>query len=123
MILAVPGLIALTTPCELTVTIFLFEDEYVTLSLLVTGVTTTEGDSFTGVALVIVRFLTVTATLSVLTVSLCTVTLKAAFFLLARITVTVAFPVLLPAVSLKVPLRFTDDTFTMLVLVEVTFVT
>ena len=92
MILAVPGLIALTTPCELTVTIFLFEDEYVTLSLLVTGVTTTEGDSFTGVALVIVRFLTVTATLSVLTVSLCTVTLKAAFFLLARITVTVASP-------------------------------
>ena len=46
VIFAVPAFFALITPLELTVAIFLFEEEYVTFSLLVTGVTAIEEASF-----------------------------------------------------------------------------
>ena len=46
VILVVPAFFALITPLELTVATFLFEEEYVTFSLLVTGVTAIEEASF-----------------------------------------------------------------------------
>ena len=46
VIFAVPAFFALITPLELTVATFLFEEEYVTFSLLVTGVTAIEEANF-----------------------------------------------------------------------------
>ena len=46
VILVVPAFFALITPLELTVATFLFEEEYETFSLLVTGVTVIEEASF-----------------------------------------------------------------------------
>ena len=70
-----------------------------------------------------VSFLTVEVIFVVFTVLFCTATLKDTVFLLARVTVTEAFPVFLPAVSLKVPSFFTADTFTTPVSLDVTFLT
>ena len=52
-----------------------------------------------------------------------TVTLKDFVILLFRVTVTVVVPVFFPAVNLKVPLLFTDDTFTIAEFFEETLTT
>ena len=67
--------------------------------------------------------LVLTVIFEVFTTPHCTVTLKDADFLLARITLTVVLPAFLPAVSLKVPFFVTEDTFTIPVFPDVTFVT
>ena len=67
--------------------------------------------------------LVLTVIFEVFTAPLCTVTLKDADFLLARITLTVVLPAFLPAVSLKAPFFVTEDTFTIPVFPDVTLVT